>query len=824
MSFTAPLRLCVAVSGLFLAAIGSDVIAQPVAPAALRPTLTNVEFLEQFAATNRFRLGQPTAITITPDASAVLFLRAENGRSFKQDLWMFDIASKQERLLLTADQLLGGKEENLSPEELARRERMRMSSRGISSYQLSDDGKQLLVPLSGNLFITDFISAFKDEPKTLQLTTLGGSIDPQLSPSGGMVAYVRGGELLVQETNEYPAPDGRTETLVSPQASGNVTYGEAEFVAQEEMGRRHGFWWAPDSSAIAYQSTDTTGVEVFTIADAADPAKPAQTWPYPRAGTKNADVRLFLRHIEGFEQIGKSGDGVGSIIPVKDPIEVRWDRATYPYLAKVVWEKHGPLTILVQNRLQTEQILYAVDDKTGEVRELLKEQDETWINIQDDVPIWLSEQAVDDRGFLWLSEQSEDELSLSTRTASGITSRFSPLEGHNSPIWPVDRIRLLGVAAVSSDGLQRVLRAVSRSDLISTDIYHVDDVSVFPSNMKTHRFRNLAWSTPRTEPYSSDGVFSRDFSVWVHILATPTTTMTWSIYSWTSGDFTKPIATLQSRTEPPSITPRIEYALARVPSGPSELVFPAAIIRPRDFDPKNKYPVLNFAYTGPGVNTVQPNGRAYLLHQWFADQGFIVVTIDGRGTPRRGRAWERAIKNDMIGVALQDQCDGLLALCDKFPEMDRDRIGVYGWSYGGYFAAMAAMQRPDIFKAGVAGAPVADWRDYDTHYTERYLGMPLPADQLTDGVPGNQSGYDESNVLTYCKDLQVPLLLIHGTADDNVYFTHSLKIADALTRANKPYEFMPLSGQTHMVTQPALVKAINTRMAEFFITHLGKPQ
>jgi dipeptidyl-peptidase-4 len=248
------------------------------------------------------------------------------------------------------------------------------------------------------------------------------------------------------------------------------------------------------------------------------------------------------------------------------------------------------------------------------------------------------------------------------------------------------------------------------------------------------------------------------------------------------------------------------------------------IIRPRDFDPKKTYPVLNFAYTGPGVNTVQPNGRAYLLHQWFADQGFIVVTIDGRGTPRRGRAWERAIKNDMISVALQDQCDGLLALCEKFPEMDRNRIGVYGWSYGGYFAAMAAMQRPDIFKAGVAGAPVADWRDYDTHYTERYLDMPLPADQLTDGIPGNQAGYDKSNVLTYCKDLQVPLLLIHGTADDNVYFTHSLKIADALTRANNPYEFMPLSGQTHMVTQPALVKAINTRMAEFFITHLGRPQ
>jgi dipeptidyl-peptidase-4 len=322
----------------------------------------------------------------------------------------------------------------------------------------------------------------------------------------------------------------------------------------------------------------------------------------------------------------------------------------------------------------------------------------------------------------------------------------------------------------------------------------------------------------------ADAVFSRSLLTWVETRTYSTEAPKWLIRRRPKFDGADEVALgqLDSRSEQPAVAPNIEFITAG--NSPTDPNPNAAIIRPRDFDPKKKYPVLNFAYTGPGVNTVQPNGRAYLLHQWFADQGFIVVTIDGRGTPRRGRAWERAIKNDMIGVALQDQCDGLLALCEKFPEMDRNRIGVYGWSYGGYFGAMAAMQRPDIFKAGVAGAPVADWRDYDTHYTERYLGMPLPADQLTGGVPGNQAGYDKSNVLTYCKDLQVPLLLIHGTADDNVYFTHSLKIADALTRANKPYEFMPLSGQTHMVTQPALVKAINTRMAEFFITHLGRPQ
>ena len=250
----------------------------------------------------------------------------------------------------------------------------------------------------------------------------------------------------------------------------------------------------------------------------------------------------------------------------------------------------------------------------------------------------------------------------------------------------------------------------------------------------------------------------------------------------------------------------------------------AMIIRPTNFDPSKKYPVLNFAYTGPHSNVVNANSRAYLLHQWFADQGFIVVAIDGRGTPRRGRAWERAIKNNLIDVALQDQCDALEALCEKYPEMDRNRIGVSGWSFGGYFSAMATMRRPDVFKAGIAGAPVADWRDYDTHYTERYMGLPAPEQEKTDGIAGNKAGYDASSVLTYCKDLTVPLLIIHGTADDNVYFTHSIKMADALTRAGKKFEFLPLAGQTHMVTQPALVKEINARMVEFFKRELGEPK
>jgi dipeptidyl-peptidase-4 len=194
----------------------------------------------------------------------------------------------------------------------------------------------------------------------------------------------------------------------------------------------------------------------------------------------------------------------------------------------------------------------------------------------------------------------------------------------------------------------------------------------------------------------------------------------------------------------------------------------------------------------------------------LADQGFIVVRIDGRGTPNRGRDWERAIKGDLIGVPLADHVSALTALGERYPEMDMERVGIYGWSFGGYFSAMAVMRHPELYKAGVAGAPVVQWEDYDTHYTERYMGLPRE----------NVEGYRAANVLTYAADLKRPLLLIHGTTDDNVYFMHSLKLSDALYRAGVPYEILPLSNFTHMVAEPEVAAQRMYRTLAFFLEHL----
>lgn len=263
---------------------------------------------------------------------------------------------------------------------------------------------------------------------------------------------------------------------------------------------------------------------------------------------------------------------------------------------------------------------------------------------------------------------------------------------------------------------------------------------------------------------------------------------------------------LRSVAETPLIAPRLEFTtIGELPT------FHAVIIRPRDFRSDHRYPVLNHVYGGPTSQMVRLSARGYLLDQWFADRGFIFVAIDARGTPGRGRDWQRVVKHDLIQIPLTDQVQAMRALGRRYREMDMERVGIFGWFFGGYFAAMAAMRAGDLFRVGVAGAPVTDWEDYDTHYTERYMG--LPSD--------NPDGYRATRLQTHVERLERPLLLIHGTGDDNVYFMHSFKLADALFREGKPFEFLPLNGFTHMVPEAAVVHRLQTRIADFLAEHLA---
>ncbi len=716
---------------------------------------TRDEFLDQFARTGRLRFGRPVAVTPTPDGKAILFLRSPSGRSPVQDLYEFDAASGTERVLLTAGQLLGEDREHISPQEQARRERARMIGRGIPSFTLSRDGNLILIPLSNRLFLYDRTLR---KSREIGSPDAGPRLDARLSPDGGKIGFVRGGDLWIHDT----ASDREWRLT---QAAGDITYAEAEFVAQEEMGRSRGYWFSPDSNLVCYQGTDQARVELLHIADPHRPELPAQSWRYPRAGTENADVWLEIRPV------------VSTHDDTAPPVRVQWDSENFPYLVRVDWPEHAPLTITVQNRHQTRLLILAVDPASGQTTLLHEETDPAWVNIDQAVPRWLP----DGSGFLWISERTGWKR-LELRAADGSFIRHVTPEGFGFRA-------LLGVGG---DGTHAIVAASDN-----------------PLHSRLYRLSLHADDTP--EPLAEgDGIHGVALNQ-----ACTLGVFTRSDIKGDSGWIVRApggpeIGRLSSAAEEPVLQPRPELVTIRHDG----LDFHAAVVRPRNFAKGRRYPVIVDVYGGPGSQVVTGTRGAFLRDQWLADHGFIVVSADARGTPHRGRDWERAIHRDVITLPLDDHAAVLRELGRRYPEMDLARVGITGWSFGGYFSIMAVLLRPDDFHAAVAGAPVTDWRDYDTHYTERYMGLPRE----------NPDGYARTSALTCARNLRRPLLLIHGTADDNVYFMHSLKLADALFRAGKDFHFLPLPGFTHMVNEPEASIELSRATVRFFQRTLGKPR
>jgi dipeptidyl-peptidase-4 len=732
--------------------------AAPVASGAAgrMPAPADSAFLDQYAATYHFTLGRPTAIQIPPAGDAVLFLRS-GPRSFVQDLYSFDPATGRERVLLTAAGLLGGGVERLSTEERARRERQRQAARGIASYQLSDDGKRILVPLAGRMFVVERGGAGTRPGRVVELAAgaAGEAIDPQLSPDGTQVACVRGADLYVTDIAS------RRERRLTEGGGDTLTHGLAEFVAQEEMDRFSGYWWSPDGTSIACETADLSPVEILHIADPTHPEREPQHWRYPRAGTPNAIVRLDIVPVAG-----------GRAIPVE------WDHARYPYLATVRWEKNAPLTILVQNRRQTEEALLVADERTGHTRTLLIERDPAWLNLDPASPKWLA----DGSAFLWTTER-DGAWQLELRARDGRRLRT---------LTPAD-LGLRKLVHVDEDGAGAWVQA--GADPTRTELWRVPlDGHGDPERVSVERGLNGA-------------VFGRGEALYVHELERPDGD---PIQTVMRGDGSS-AGTLRSLAEPPSLETHPLFLTVGHDAADRMRRFSAVVVTPRDFVTTHKWPVIVHVYGGPHTQMVMQSRNRYLLDQWIADHGFVVLSFDGRGTPARGRAWERSIRGDLIQIPLQDQVAALQALGRTFPGLDLERVGIFGWSFGGYFSALAAMRRPDVFRAAVAGAPVCDWHDYDTHYTERYLDLPTL----------NPGGYAAGSALTWAPRLERPLLVIHGVADDNVYFMHSLKLCDALFHAGKPFEFVPLPGFTHMVPDPVVTARLYGRIVRFFERNLA---
>ncbi len=702
-------------------------------------------FLSQYAHTYRFRLGHPSSISITPGNDAVLYLRS-GPRDFVKNLYSLDLKTGEESLLVSATQILNGDKEQISAQELARRERMRTgATRGIAEYMLSEDGTRILVPLSAKLYLID--------RRTRNVRTVahppGYPMAASLSPDGNRVAYVQNRNLYITEIQS-----GVVRQLTHAE-NNDISYGSAEFVAQEEMDRYSGTWWSPDSLHIVVQQTDTSQVEKMHILDPMQPQKAPRSWAYPRAGRANARVRLGIVSAQG-----------GNIT------WIGWNHDDYPYLAKVTWKNKAPLSILVQNRTQTKQLLLAVEPDSGRTRTLLTEHDPAWINLHPNNPYWLQ----DGQGFAWISDQGgHRNIQLRDRTGK-LQQTLKTKDYSIFKLLSVDQPRRTAFVLAGRDATEQQVLRLSLSG------------------------RHEAPKAVSDEIMQHDAIFSKNHDIYIYNLETFAGNQAWVV----KNNLDETLFTIQSMAEHPPFAPNYEIRSV------GKLQYKAAIVRPRDFRPDRLYPVIVYVYAGPGAQLVKASGHRYLLQQWMADCGFIVVTIDGRGTPGRGIGWEKAIKGNFIKIPLNDQVEGLQALGRLYPEMDLGRVGVFGWSFGGYFSAMAVMQKPEIFHAAVAGAPVSDWMDYDTHYTERYLGLPEE----------NPEGYHQSSVLSHASNLKRPLLLVHGTADDNVYFNHSVKLSNALFRVGNHHEFLPLSGLTHSVPDPGVTIRLYARIMEFFRRHL----
>ena len=691
------------------------------------------DFLRRFALTRGFRLGAPRDMTPTPDGNAVLFLRS-SAESPRQSLFETDLRTGATREVLAPD-AVAKTPETLSAAERGRRERLRITTTGFTSFELTADGERALLSLSGRLFVLTRATGAVAELRT----GAGAAVDPHFSPDGTRVAYARGNDLYVVSVL------GGAEIAVTRGGTETRTHGVAEFVAQEELSRSRGFWWSPDGARIVYEEADIAHVDQLRILDPAHPERDPERTSYPRAGSPNADVRLGLVLL-------RSGQTTF----------IDWDRAKYPYLATVTW-KGGPLTLYVMDRLQKNAQLLAVDPRTGKTRELLLEHDDAWITLDSTVPRWLP----DASGFVWSSEKT-GAWELAMHDADG---------------------QLVSVLAPSKVGYR---------GLLDVDVKSHSAVILASSEPTESRIVRLPFEggAPAILAEVLRGVVTASFGEGHTIFATREATLT-TLPRYVARSVDGKIErVLPSVAADPGFVPGVELVRA---GGDETRV---AIVRPRSFDPKRKYPIIDAAYGGPGVTVAPADAFVFLRAQWMADAvDAVVVSIDARGTPHRGRAWERAIAGKLGTIPLEGHVAALQALGPRYPEMDLDRVGIYGWSFGGYLSALAVLARPDVFKVAVAGAPPADWRDYDTCYTERYLGLPST----------NAAAYDEASLLERAKGNgsapHRPLLVVHGTADDNVYFAHSLKLADALERAGRPFELMPLAGVTHMLTEPQITEA-----------------
>ena len=676
---------------------------------------------------------------MSDDGARVAFLRSAGPVDPVNGLWVLDVAAGVERLVADPGQLIdGGDDQDLPEAERSRRERVRETGSGIVSYATDADLTAAVFSLGGQLWRSG-LSEDGGPPELLAAQP--GAFDPRLSPDGTRVAYVAGSVLRV-------TGDATGDRAVVEEPGDTVTWGSAEFVAAEEMGRTRGHWWSPDGRRLLAARVDTAPVGSWWIADPASPGSEPVEIRYPATGTANAAVGLAVLDADG------SGEG---------RVDVAWDEGGWEYLAGVRWSADG-LLLTVQTRDQRTLGVLEADLDTGSCLLLRRVTDDAWVELVPGVPRLAGRRlvTVEDRG----------------------TARRLCVDGE----------------AVTADDVQ--VRAVHHTD----DAGAVVTASVESADVQVAR---VGWDGAVEWLTAGPGVNGVAVGGETVVLAGRSLGRTGRRCRVGSGLRPGRDHDIVSLAAEPGLDLSVEI----VELGPRKLVSALVLPSASGTAEGEPLPVLLDPYGGPHAQRVQRAEALFHTSQWFADQGFAVLVVDGRGTPGRGPAFERAVRGDLAGPVLEDQIDALGAAAALNARLDLSRVAIRGWSFGGYLAALAVLRRPDVFAAAIAGAPVTDWRLYDTHYTERYLGHPAEE-------PAN---YERTDLTPLAPGLERPLMLIHGLADDNVVAAHTLRLSRALTEAGRSHTVLPLSGVTHMTPQEEVAENLLLIQLRFLQGALGMP-
>ncbi len=676
--------------------------------------------------------GEPVHLALSPDGRWLTFLHSEQGTLVRQ-LVGLDLGTGERRVVARPP---GGgvAEAELSHAEQLRRERLRERGLGITRYAWSGEGDLLLLPIASDLYVQPGVDG---ELRHLVDGDPHPVLDPQLSADGRWVAYVQDAELYVRSVEGGPA-----RQLTHGARGTGRSHGLAEYIAQEEMARPHGFWWSPDGSRIAYTEVDETHIPVWRIVHEGREVPSWEDHRYPFAGAANADVQLFVVPVGG-------GEPVAVDLTVGGTLQVE-------YLARVCWLGDGTLMAAVQDRDQRRLDLLVVDLDTGVSRILLTEQSDVWVNLDGlFTPLETSKGA-----FLWGSERTGFRHLYRVTSAGEITALT---RGE----WMVDAVAAVDEAAGvcwlfgTRDGpTERHLYRVSLQGLGDEAVRVSADPGTHSGlvDVRTRRFVDVHSALDRAPEIVVRNLDTGAVQHVVHRAVDPRV----------DGLGLVPPELVQ-------ITPR--------DGGPT---LHGAFYRPEGSGP---WPLVVYVYGGPHAQRVTHSWAltADLRAQHLRQRGVCVLRLDNRGSARRGLAFEGAIQHNLGDLEVQDQVDGVHWLVDR-GWADPDRVGIYGWSYGGYMSAIALMRAPQTFRVAVAGAPVTHWDGYDTHYTERYMGTPV----------GNPEGYARSAVMAHVEQLQGALLLVHGGIDENVHFRHTARLVQALVRAGKTYELLYFPDERHM--------------------------